>query len=126
MKLIIWFVALVFLAFWTGLMWLAHKLVALLAQWPWELALDKLKALPMPPGFADWWVEMVTMATPLLLWSQSLLQGLLQMSGSAMPVILFVVWLVGAGLLLTLALLLTGAAWWFQRNKSKPGGPMAA
>jgi hypothetical protein len=122
MMIAIWLLALILLLFWSAFAWMIHALLGMLSGLPWEQVLSKLKGLSLPAPFGEWWVMMVDLLAPVLQVSLPLLQGLLSFAGGALPVIVFVVWLLGATVLLLIAIAATvGGVWWRKNSASLKG-----
>jgi fumarate reductase subunit D len=117
MVIAIWVLALILLLFWSAFAWMSHALLSMISSVPWEQVLGQLKGISLPEPFGAWWAIAVDMLAPVLQFSVPLLQGLLSFAGSALPVIAFVLWLIGAVLLLLLAIAATfGVAFWRKNH----------
>jgi hypothetical protein len=117
MVIAIWLLAFILLLFWSAFAWMSHALLGMISGLPWEQVLGQLKGISVPEPFSAWWTVLVDMLAPVLQFSVPLLQGLLSFAGSALPVIVFVLWLIGAVLLLVLAIAATfGAAFWRKNH----------
>jgi hypothetical protein len=114
----IWLLAFVLLLLWSAFAWMAHALLGMLTGLPWEQVLSKLKSLSLPAPFAEWWAVMVDLFAPVLQVSVPILQSLLSFAGGALPVIVFVVWLLGALALLIIAIAGTVGAIWWRKNRA--------
>lgn len=126
MVIAIWVLALVLLLFWSAFAWATHAVLGMIAGLPWEQVLSQLKSIHLPEPFSAWWALMVDVIAPILQVSLPLLQGLMSFAGGAIPVIVVVLWLLGAIALLLLAIAATvGAALWRKNGaalKSKLSG----
>jgi hypothetical protein len=100
--LAVWIVALCLLGLWSLAGWGLHALLASGVQWAGELK-PLLERIPLSAWIERWvpgWIDALHMAADLM-------QGLLGWLGGAAPVLVWVVWAIGAVLLLGLAMLLT-------------------
>jgi hypothetical protein len=119
MVIAIWLLALILLFFWSAFAWMSHVLLGMISGLPWEQVLGQLKGMSLPEPFGAWWTVMVDLLAPVLQVSVPLLQGLLSFAGGALPVIVFVLWLIGAVILVILAILATvGVAFWRKNHAS--------
>ena len=119
MVIAIWLVALVLLVLWSAFAWASHAVLGMIAGLPWEQVLSQLKNIHLPEPFGAWWAMMVDLLAPILQVSLPLLQGLMSFAGGAIPVIVVVLWLLGAIALLLLAIAATvGAALWRKSGAS--------
>ncbi len=118
MVIAIWLLALILLLFWSAFAWMTHALLGMLSGLPWEQVLSKLKSLSPPEPLGQWWSMMVDLLAPVLQVSVPLLQGLLSFAGSALPVIVFVIWLLGAFVLLLIAIAATVGGVWWRKNRN--------
>jgi hypothetical protein len=117
MVIAIWLLALILLFFWSAFAWMSHALLSMISSLPWEQVLGQIKGISLPEPLGAWWAVMVDLLAPVLQFSVPILQGLLSFAGSALPVIVFVLWLIGAALLLLLAIAATmGAAFWRKNH----------
>jgi hypothetical protein len=117
MVIAIWLIALILLLFWSAFAWMSHALLGMISSLPWEQVLGQLKGISLPEPFGAWWAIMVDLLAPVLQFSVPILQGLLSFAGGALPVIVFVLWLIGAVILLLLAIAATlGAAFWRKNH----------
>jgi hypothetical protein len=107
------------LSLWTVLAWITHQGWNAVSGMPWEQALPKIQELPVPPWlFPDWkvWVQDFE---PLLKWVMNVLNEALGWLGAGVPVVIWVIWALGAlVLLLTFAALGAAAAWWKKSRKN--------
>ncbi|MBS7808084.1 hypothetical protein [Variovorax sp. PCZ-1] len=121
MVIAIWLLAFLLLLLWSAFAWMTHALLGMLAGAPWEQLLSQLKGISPPEPFGAWWAFTVDLMAPVLQFSLPILQGLLSFAGGALPVILIVIWAIGALILLALAGVATFAAilWHKKRAISK-------
>ena len=117
MNLLIWIFAIVLLGFWSVLAWLSHKLLQWAGQLPWEQTLQQVKELPVPALIAPWWQQLVDVLAPLLQVTQGIMDGLTQFAGAALPFLVGAVWLFGAMIIVTLAVIASGGVWWARRKR---------
>jgi hypothetical protein len=117
MVIAIWFIALIVLLFWSAFAWMCHALLGMISGLPWEQVLSQLKGISVPEPFGAWWMMMVDLLAPVLQVSVPLLQGLLSFAGSALPVIVFVAWLIGAVILVLIAVAATVGAVLWRKNR---------
>jgi hypothetical protein len=114
----IWLLAFVLLLLWSAFAWMCHALLGMLSGLPWEQLLSQLKGLSLPAPLGEWWAVMVDLLAPVLQVSLPILQGLLSFAGSALPVIVFVIWLFGTLALLIIAIAGTLGAVWWRKNRT--------
>jgi hypothetical protein len=118
MVIAIWLIALILLLFWSAFAWMSHALLGMISGLPWEQVLGQLKGVSLPEPFGAWWTVMVDLLAPVLQVSLPLLQGLLSFAGGALPVIVFVLWLIGAVILLLIAVATTVGAVLWRKNRA--------
>lgn len=102
MILAVWLVAGVLLGLWSLAGWGLHALLASGIQWAGELR-PLLERIPLSAWIERWvpgWIDALHMAVDLM-------QSLLVWLGGAAPVLVWLVWAIGALSLLGFALLLT-------------------
>jgi hypothetical protein len=107
------------LGLWTVLAWVTHQGWNVVAGMPWDQALPKLQELPIPPWlFGDWkaWVQDFE---PVLKWLMTLMQDALGWMGAGVPIVIWVVWALGALALLLVFGALAGAAAWWKRSRAR-------
>ena len=121
MTSLIWILAVFFLGFWTLLAWLSHKLLLWAGRLPWEQTLQQIKDLPVPAFVAPWWQQTVDVLAPLLHMTESVLGGVMQFAGAALPFIIGIIWLFGGFAIVALAAVASGGIWWFKRNRRRRG-----
>lgn len=119
----IWLVAFLLLLLWSAFAWMAHALLGMLAGAPWEQLLSQLKGISPPEPFGAWWSFSVDLLAPVLQFSLPILQGLLAFAGSALPVILIVIWALGGLILLVLAGVATFAAVLWRKKRANTEAP---
>lgn len=109
------------LALWSSLMWAAHGLWGLMTQVPWAEAVAQLKAIPtsglLEPWLGPAWHEWIDAVAPFMQWLGALVQGSAAWLAGAVPVLLWLVWGLGAALLLVLMLAGAGAVMWFRKRQ---------
>jgi hypothetical protein len=113
----IWLLALVLLALWSALAWMSYSLMNMVVGLPWHEVMTQLKGVSVPAPFNEWWAFMVDLLGPLLEGTHGLLQSLLAFAGSALPVVVIVVWALGALILLAVAIAGTLGVVWWRKNK---------
>jgi hypothetical protein len=117
---IVWLVALLALACWSLVFWLAAQVWAIVAQQPWPQALEQLKDLRLPDWLAPWigdvWGEWVVAAEPWLKFAAEQLRGASGVLDGFVQLLLWAGWGFGAALLLLAALLASGLVWWGTRR----------
>jgi hypothetical protein len=114
----IWLLAFLLLLLWSAFAWMTHALLGMIAGAPWEQLLSQLKGISPPEPFGAWWAFTVDLLAPFLQFSLPILQGLLSFAGSALPVILIVIWAIGGLVLLLLAGAATFAAVLWRKNRA--------
>jgi hypothetical protein len=116
----IWLLALVLLALWSAFAWMSYALMNMVVGLPWNEVVIQLKGLSVPAPFNEWWAFTVDLLGPVLEGMHGLLQVLLSFVGGALPVVVIVVWALGAFMLLALAVAGTlGVVWWKKNQASK-------
>ncbi len=122
MVIAIWLLAVMLLLLWSAFALMSHALLGLVSGAPWEQLLAQLKAVSVPEVIAPWWTPMVDALAPLLQASLPLLQGLLSFAGSALPVVVIILWAIGGLILVLLAVAATVAAvMWRKKGESIKG-----
>jgi hypothetical protein len=101
----IWIIALIglcFLALWTVFAWITHQGWNAIAGLSWEESLPKLRELPIPEWLLPGWKEHIEDFAPLIQWVAGVFNEALGWLGAGVPVLIWVIWAVGALLLLLL------------------------
>ncbi len=129
MHIAIWMTGLLLLALWSATMWLGYSLSHLALTLPWQQAAATAAQLQIPDLLKPFldpivlifsgqsWANWVQGLAPLMQWLGNLLQGSAGWLVAALPVIAWIVW--GLGALLVLALAAGGSAgvWWWRKQQ---------
>ncbi len=126
----IWIVSLLVLMLWSTAVWLGYSITNFALTMPWDQATAALGQLQIPDVlkpfidpilliFADGslktWAERFG---PLMQWLGSLLQGSAGWLTAALPVMAWMIWGLGAALVIALAIAGTvGIVWWKKQKK---------
>lgn len=128
MQFLIWILAAFLLMLWSGAVWLGYTLSHLALTLPWDQATAALGQLQIPEIlkpfvdpivliFADGsWTAWLQSFEPLMQWLGNLLKGSAGWLVAALPVITWVVWGMGALVLLALAAGGSAALWWWRKR----------
>jgi hypothetical protein len=121
MLIAIWAMGIFMLALWSGLIWAAHGLWALMATVSWGDAVQRIKDIPLPEVLAPWfgpaWREWIDAVAPVAQWLGSLVQGSGELLAGWVPVLLWVVWGLGTASLVAAMAAGTGGVWWWRRRQ---------
>jgi hypothetical protein len=127
MHLLIWLTAILFLGFWSASVWLLYAGAQLALTMPWDQAIAAIRAIEVPavlrpflePFGAEAWIGMVEAFGPLMQWVSSLFQGSAGALAGALPVLAWLLWGIGALMLIGLAAAGSVAVWLVRCGKSK-------
>lgn len=131
MQWLIWIVGAFLLMLWSGAMWLGFSITHFALTLPWDQATQALGQLQIPELLKPFldpillifvggsWSAWVESFAPLMQWLGSLLQGSAGWLTSALPVLAWIIWALGALFLIALAAGGSAALWWFKK-KRKP------
>jgi hypothetical protein len=134
MHLLIWIVGLIVLMLWSAAMWLGYSMINFALTLPWDQATMAMKNIQIPELLkpfidpillifaGDSWTAWVESLGPLMQWLGSLLQGSASWLAGALPVIAWIVWGLGALLLITLMAGGSAALWFFRKRASTSTG----
>ncbi|NRF72038.1 hypothetical protein HLB44_34140 [Aquincola sp. S2] len=120
MIIAIWIITAVLLALWSFAGWAMHALLVSGTQWIGDLKplLDRIPHAAVVEQWIPGWIDALKLALDAM-------QGLFAWLGGAAPVLVWVVWGLGTGVLLLLALILTMVVALIRKN-SPPQQPSAA
>ncbi len=134
MHLLIWMIGLMLLMLWSTAIWMGYSISHFAMTLPWDQASTELKNMQIPELFkplvepillifADGsWDAWVDSLAPLTHWLSNLLQGSASWVASALPVIAWIIWGLGALLVIALAAGGSAALWYFRRRSRASGG----
>jgi hypothetical protein len=116
----IWIIALVLLGLWSLVGWGAHALLVSGIQWAGDLKplIDRIPFAAIIEQWVPGWQDALRLALDLMV-------GLLSWMGGAAPVLVWVVWGIGAVLLLGCAGLLSLVVALVQKNSPAPARQVA-
>ncbi len=122
MVIAIWLLALILLLFWSAFVWMSYALLGMVAGAPWDQLLSQLKGLSLPEPLGQWWVMMVDLLAPTVQLTLPILQGLLSFAGSALPVMVGVIWVLGSLAVLLVTIAATIALVWWRKSRASLRG----
>jgi hypothetical protein len=130
MQWLIWIVSALMLMLWSGMVWLGYSMTNIALTLPWQQATAALGQLQIPELIKPFidpillifaggsWTVFAESFAPLMQWLGTLLQGSAGWLTAALPLLAWIIWALGALLLLGVAAV-GSAAFWFTRKKQK-------
>jgi hypothetical protein len=121
MIIAVWAVGLLLLGLWSLAVWALHLFWGALSSLSWAEALERLRASQLPallePWLGGFWEPLVASVEPWLGVLRPWLETSAGWLSGAMPVLLWLLWGLGAAVLLVLTLLgVVGLTWWRGRR----------
>jgi hypothetical protein len=129
MHLLIWIIGLILLMLWSAAVWMGYSLTNFALTLPWDQATTAMKNIQIPELlkplidpilllFAGGsWTAWVESLGPLMQWLGSLLQGSASWLTGALPVFAWIIWGLGALLLIALTAGGSVALRYFKKRK---------
>ncbi|WBY02370.1 hypothetical protein PE066_02220 [Ramlibacter tataouinensis] len=119
----VWILGLLALLLWSLTMWGVHALWAALADTSWDVAVNRLPNLQLPPALEPWlgdtWRQWMEAIGPWLGHVAPTLDSITGWAASAMPVLIWITWAIGAFLLLLVTAAFAGVVSWL-RGRRRP------
>ncbi|HYD76063.1 hypothetical protein [Ramlibacter sp.] len=122
----VWILGLLALVLWSLTMWGVHALWTALVDVSWDVAVNRLPTLQLPPPLEPWfgeaWRQWLEAIGPWLAQAAPALDSVTGWAASAMPVLIWITWAVGALVLLLLTAVFGGiVSWWRGRRQPVAG-----
>jgi hypothetical protein len=137
MHIAIWMIGLLLLTLWSATVWLGYSLSHLALTLPWQQAATSAAQLQIPEILKPFldpivlifsgesWANWVQGLAPLMQWLGNLLQGSAGWLTAALPLVAWLIWGLGALLIVALAAAGSAGLWFWRRRTTSSGSGMS-